>query len=153
MVVAEPVSQYWCQRRPTVIQSIERRSQPRSDVSCLVHVRRPEITLARFDAGFAAKNSSPDSLYFIAENQNFAEKMQLCLTFPFIADQTAVHRECLVEVVRTDALFPGRFGVAARLLDNLRTRFRLQDGLIVPEGAFWKQSWPNVSPCFINLYA
>ena len=134
-------------------ESIERRSQPRSEVSCLVHVRRPKIVPVRFDPAFTARNSSLDSLYFIAESPTFAQKMRLCLTFPFNADPEAIHRECLVEVVRTDALRRGGFGVAARLLDNLRTRFRLHDGLIVPESAFWKQSWPHVAPRFINLYA
>ena len=136
-----------------MMESIERRSQPRSDVSCLVHVRRPEIVLARSQRPFAAMNSSPDSLYFIAENQAFEQKMYLCLTFPFNADPSAIHRECLVEVVRTDALVRGRFGVAARLLDNIRTRFRLHEGLIVLDAAFSKQSWPHVTPRYINLYA
>lgn len=135
------------------MESIERRSRPRTDVSSLVHVRRPSIALAGFDRPFAAKNSSLDSLYFIADDRTFAQKMRLCLTFPFNPDPSAIHRECLLEVVRTDSLIRGRLGVAARLLDNIRTRFRLHDGLIVLESAFWKQSWPHVTPNYINLYA
>jgi hypothetical protein len=135
------------------MQSIERRSQPRSEVSCLVHVRRPEIILAGSNESFAAQNLASDSLYFTAKDGTFENKMQLLLTFPFNPDPTSVQRECLVEVVRTDSLFRGRLGVAARLLDNIRTRFRLHDGLIIPESAFWKQSWPHVSARYVNLYA
>ena len=105
------------------MQSAERRSQPRSDVSCLVHVRRPEIVLAGSNASFAARNLSPDSLYFVAEDDTFNDKMHLLLTFPFIPDASAVQRECLVEIVRTDSLFRGRLGVAARLWTRSKLDF------------------------------
>ena len=67
-------------------ESVERRGRTRNDVSCLIHVRRPEITLARFETAFEATNSSPDSLYFVADNLSFPKKMRLLLTFPFNPD-------------------------------------------------------------------
>jgi hypothetical protein len=136
-----------------VMQSIERRSRPRNEVSCLVKVRQPGLALTPVELAFMARNTSPDSLYFIAENHDFPEKMNLCLTFPFNPDPSAVHRDCMVEVVRADRLARGRFGVAARLLDNIRTRFRLLDGLIVPESTFLNQSWSHLTPQLVNIYA
>jgi hypothetical protein len=62
------------------------------------------------------KDFSHDGLYFLALNNQIRSKMQLLLKFPFLSDAGNIDRECLVEVVRTHDLFPGRFGVGVRLI-------------------------------------
>lgn len=132
--------------------SIERRNRPRTDASCLVQVRRPDV-LANFGKLCAAQNSSLDSLYFVAEKQIVRQSMRLLLSFRPSLGGLADQRECLVEVVRTDERFQGQVGIAARLVDNLRLRFRLLDGLIVPESGLWAPSHPHLEGRFLNLYA
>lgn len=95
-------------------------------------------------------NFSLNSVYFLMESVAIRKSMQLFVSFPNEFDAEAVRREFMVEVVRQDTLFPGRFGVAARILENIQLRFR--DGLIVPETGFWS-GWPLVAPTSLNVYA
>lgn len=95
-------------------------------------------------------NVSLNSIYFLMESVAIRNSMQLFVSFPNEFDAEAVRREFMVEVVRQDTLFPGRFGVAARILENIQ--LRLRDGLIVPETGFWS-GWPLVAPTRLNVYA
>ncbi len=129
---------------------IERRSSPRNGVPAIVQVRIMEAGLTRMPKVCALGNSSSDSIYFfLMERLIIRQSMQLIVSFPNVIDPWAVHHECPAEVVRHDWL-PGRFGVAAKILDN--TRLRLQDGLIVPETGFWSR-WPLVCATQLNVYA
>lgn len=95
-------------------------------------------------------NVSLNSIYFLMESVAIRKSMQLLVSFPNEFRAESVRREFMVEVVRQDTLFQGRFGVAARILENIQ--LRLRDGLIVPETGFWS-GWPLVAPTRLNVYA
>lgn len=135
-----------------MMNAIELRRCPRSNASCLVQVWRPEVS-ENLERVCAEENSLLDSLYFVTEKYVVRQNTCLLIRFRTNSGRLVNHDECLVEVVRTDSLFRGRVGVAAGLLDDFRFRFRLQDGLIVPETGFWRPSWPHVEPVWINVYA
>jgi hypothetical protein len=115
-----------------------------------LQVRTVEAGLTRIRKVCALRNSSSDSIYFfLMERLIIRQSMQLIVSFPKVIDPSAVPYEWPVEILRHDSL-PGRFGVAAKLLHNLR--LRLRDGLIVPETGFWSR-WPLVSAAQLNAYA
>jgi hypothetical protein len=129
--------------------SIERRGGIRSGLSGIVQVWMIEGGVARIQKVCALKNSSSDSVYFFIENYIIRQRMQLIVRFPNAVEPSVAFRECPVEVIRQDA-FPGRSGVAAKLLHHIQ--LRLRDGLIVPETGFWSR-WPPVAPLHISVYA
>jgi PilZ domain-containing protein len=133
-----------------VISSIQRRSGPRDQLCCLIRVRPSDPSPAAIERMAATENVSSHGIYFVTEGYTFQKRTQLLVGFAQTLDRSAAPSVFQAEVVRLDSLRRGRYGVAAILLENIR--FRLRQGLIVPETGFWKQ-WPPVAPGHINLYA
>jgi len=94
----------------------QRRIHPRNTFHCFARYRMLDAAPGLADLLCITQDFSHDGLYFLALNDQLRSKMQLLLRFPFLTDAGKIDRECLVEVVRTHDLFPGRFGVGVRLL-------------------------------------
>jgi hypothetical protein len=137
-------------QQATQQMAIQRRDSPRDPLSCLVRVRESDPAPAGIERAYSTENISSGGIYFVTETYAFRKRTQLFLSFPRGLGTLATLNGFRAEVVRVDSLLRGRCGVAAKLLDNIR--LRLRDGLIVPEGGFWKH-WPPVTPEYISLYA
>jgi hypothetical protein len=124
-----------------------RRTYPRNPFHCFARYRMLDAAPGASDLLCITKDFSHDGLYFLALNNQLRRNMQLLLKFPYLTDAGSVDRECLVEVVRTADLFPGRFGVGVRLL-SLHNPGELQNGLVVPDENL--SSPPSIIP--IDLY-
>ncbi len=109
-----------------------RRSHPRRSFLCFARYQMLNAASTEADLLCITKDFSHDGLYFLALNNLIRLRMQLLLKFPYLTDAGRVDRICLVEVVRTQDLFPGRFGVGVRLL-SLHTPMDLRNGLVLPE--------------------
>jgi hypothetical protein len=133
---------------PLMSEPDQRRSYPRNPFQCFARYRMLDAASSGSDLLCITKDFSHDGLYFLALNDQIRRKMQLLLKFPYLTDSGSVDRECLVEVVRTHDLFPGRFGVGVRLI-GLRSPVEPQSRLVVPD--------TNLSTCpapiSIDLYA
>ena len=68
----------------------------------------------------------------MALEDHIRQNMQLLLKFPYLNGAGATERECLVEVVRTHDLYPGRYGIGVRLL-GFRNSTELPSGLVIPD--------------------
>jgi hypothetical protein len=95
---------------------IQRRSHPRNRFHCFARYRLLDAAPGDLGLLCITKDFSHDGLYFLALNNLIRLRMQLFLKFPYLTDSGPVDRECLVEVVRTQDLYPGRFGVGVRLI-------------------------------------
>ena len=95
---------------------LQRRSNPRNRFYCFARFRPLHMDVGGIEWLCVTRDFSRDGLYFLALEPAICVKMHLLLRFPYLADSGAVHRECLVEVVRMRALFPGRCGVGVKLI-------------------------------------
>ena len=129
-------------------QAAQRRNYPRNPFQCFARYRMLDAATSASDLLCITKDFSHEGLYFLALNDQIRLKMQLLLKFPYHTDAGNIDRECLVEVVRTHDLFPGRHGVGVRLI-GLRSPVELQSGLVVPD----TNLSTNPAPISIDLYA
>src|ERR1700733_8070117 len=109
----------------------QRRIHPRNPFHCFAHYRLMDSGSSSSDLLCITKDFSHDGLYFMALEDHIRENMQLLLKFPYLNGADTSDRECLVEVVRTHDLYPGRFGVGVRLL-GFRDSTEMPSGLIIP---------------------
>jgi hypothetical protein len=88
---------------------------------------------------------------FLSGNPVLQQNMQLLLRFPYIEQSPMTDREFLVEVMRINSLYLGRYGVGARLVQpmpNVR-----QAGVILPEIALPKLASMDDASQKIDFYA
>jgi hypothetical protein len=109
----------------------QRRIHPRNPFHCFAHYRLLDSAPAASDLLCVTKDFSHEGLYFMALEDHLRLNMQLVLKFPYLDGAAATDRECLVEVVRTHDLYPGRYGVGVRLL-GFRNPTELPSGLVIP---------------------
>jgi hypothetical protein len=96
---------------------LQRRNNPRSSFRCFARFRALEAGTDNFERLCVTQDFSHDGLYFLALDESVGLKMRLLLRFPYLRDPDVSNRECLVEVVRTKSLYPGRCGVGVKLID------------------------------------
>jgi hypothetical protein len=112
-------------------EPLQRRSQPRNGFSCFARFRMLGEATEGFERLCVTRDFSSHGIYFLALNHQVPLKTRLLLRFPYLADSREVHRECVVEVVRTQLLFPGRCGVGATLISPTN-RENLRDAALLP---------------------
>jgi hypothetical protein len=99
-----------------MLDPVQRRSNPRNRFNCFARFRALDAGPESFERLCVTQDFSHDGLYFLALDQAVSLKMKLLLRFPYLRDPNAAHRECIVEVVRTNSLYPGRCGVGVKLI-------------------------------------
>ena len=119
---------------------VQRRSHPRNSFHCFARYRLLDTAPGDLDLLCITQDFSHDGLYFLALNNLIRLRMQLLLKFPYLTDVAKKDRECLVEVVRTQDLFPGRFGVGVRLI-GYRDAGKIENGLVVPDANLSKNTY------------
>lgn len=98
--------------------STQRRSYPRDQYCCFARFR----TLGGLDQPehlCITRNFSREGLYFLSLDPSVRVNMRLLLTFPYLSDSDARHRQFLVEVVRTHRFNSDRCGVAVKLIPTI----------------------------------
>ena len=126
---------------------VQRGRHPRNSFHCFARYSLLDATPGDLDLLCITKDFSHDGLYFLALNNRIRLRMQLFLKFPYLTDGGKIDREYLVEVVRTQDLFPGRFGVGVRLI-GCRGLGKFENGLVVPDTNLSK----NTSSYPIDFY-
>jgi hypothetical protein len=99
-----------------MLDPLQRRSNPRNRFNCFARFRALDAGPESFERLCVTQDFSHDGLYFLALDHAVTLKMKLLLRFPYLRDPGAANRECIVEVVRTNSLYPGRCGVGVRLI-------------------------------------
>jgi hypothetical protein len=95
---------------------MQRRTHPRNKYCCFARYRMVGTPASDLDLLCVTRDFSHDGLYFLALSNLIRLNTRLFLKFPDLADSGEKDRQCLVEVVRIQILFPGRSGVGVRLI-------------------------------------
>jgi hypothetical protein len=135
-----------------MIDSTERRNNPRKPFACFARCRRPDVRTASSEKLCVVKDFSHDGIHFLFldDNQSVWESMQLLLRFPYSDAVAAKNREYLVEVMRINSLFQGRCGVGARLVLPVATT--PSTTWCLPETARPEHGLPVATAAQIDLY-
>jgi hypothetical protein len=96
----------------------QRRTHPRSRYCCFARYRMLDACASDLDLLCITRDFSHNGLYFLALSNLIRLNTQLFLKFPYSNYSREPDRECLVEVVRLQNIFPGRSGVGVRLIGH-----------------------------------
>jgi hypothetical protein len=101
---------------PAVEPLRERRRRARARLSCFILVRPFEPEPDYFESIILTDESCRNGLSFQTDNALFRERMRVLVTFPYSRHPSAINRDYLAEVVRTEARQDGRCSIALRVL-------------------------------------
>jgi hypothetical protein len=135
-----------------MIDSTERRSNPRKPFACFARCRRPDARTASAEKLCVVKDFSHDGIrfLFLDDNQSVRESMRLLLRFPYSDELAAKNREYLVQVMRITSLFQGSCWVGARLV--LPDAVKRHSGLVLPEASSVQPARIYAASSQIDLY-
>jgi hypothetical protein len=68
------------------------------------------------------KNVSREGIYFVSQNASYREGMRVFVGLPHHSPEEPQDREYLGQVVRTEKLADGQWGVAVQLLSEVRSK-------------------------------
>ena len=133
--------------------SSERRSNPRSKVSCFALCRQPDAPAPGQESLCVIQDFSHDGIHFLflGDDDQLRQNKRLMLRFPYMEQSPTKDREFLVDVMRVNPAFHGRCGVGAKLV--LQVPMQLHEGLLVPKAAFLGYVAQDVDLQNIDLYA
>jgi hypothetical protein len=141
---------------PAMFGSSERRSNARKKFACFARFRQADVGTAGPEWLCVTRDFSHNGIYFLADDHELRESMQLLLKFPYDDHSPGKNREYLVEVTRLtriSSLLQRRCGVGARLI--LKTPVKPQDSRLATDTALSKHELPDAASHvqIIDLYA
>ena len=132
---------------------MDRRTNPRNKFSCFARCRELSARTTDAERLCVIQDFSHDGIQFmfLSGDPVLQQNMQLLLRFPYIEQSPMTDREFLVEVMRINSLYLGRYGVGARLVQPMpKAR---QTGVIIPEIALPKLASMDDASQKIDFYA
>jgi len=96
--------------------STERRGSRRCRITQLMRIRPSDPNRGAFEDMRGTVSVSRSGVYFRSNETGYEVGMRLFVTMPYSRDPAALNREFLAQVVRTEALPTGMFGIGFKIL-------------------------------------